>query len=416
MNSNERDFSMDHPADDPLELAVRALKQQAIPPGPSAETIAATLKSLNARELNSTKTFLSIPRRRLMKIAKAGSGLLLTSCVVIAIVGLRSPTSAYAQVIAQAQKAKSLSYLSTITSPALPQPAVVREFVAVDGRTRTEHMFNGQPSGMVTISDASGMIRLTLNDFDKAPPTRAGGLSNGRKVAAVYPAHEGGPRIEGGWRNSWLKSLQSLQDKPEKELGEKQLDGRTARGFKARQGKIEFEMWVDKATGRPVQIDYDTQFSQHITMTEFRFDEQLDESLFSFDPPAGYEVRNPPAPPKTAGGEESLLVALRGYTTKSEGVFPASISEWGEWAVLFSKDNKSGVPDQETTRIMGNLGAIIPFLSGMEKTDYAYRGKGRTTQDKDAVIFWYKKPDGSYRAILGDFSAKDIAAADVPRD
>src|SRR5436190_3418541 len=111
MTSQENNFPVDDSTDDPLELAVRAMKQEAIPAGPSAETIAATLKALEARELDSKKTILSIPRSRLMKIAKTGSGLLLTSCVVLAIVALRSPTSAYAQVSATARKAKSMSYL-----------------------------------------------------------------------------------------------------------------------------------------------------------------------------------------------------------------------------------------------------------------------------------------------------------------
>ena len=59
---------------------------------------------------------------------------------------------------------------------------------------------------------------------------------------------------------------------------------------------------------------------------------------------------------------------------------------------------------------------VLPFLSGMDNADYAYRGKGKTTADKDAIVFWYKKAEGTYRAVYGDLSAKDIAEKDVPKD
>jgi len=409
MNIHDADF----PADDPLELAVRAMKNEAVPAGPSAETIANTLKLLEKREHDSPRTILSIPRSRLMKIAKAGSGLLLTSCVLVAIVALRSPTSVYAQAIENARKAKSMSYLMTIKTTSLPTPAVVREYVAEDGRCRTEMMMNGKPSGLVSITDAAGFVRLTLADLGPLKPDLP---LKGPKTAMVYPARQAGEVPKGGPKNSWLKSLQSLGDKPDKELGEKQLDGKTVRGFEAVFSRIRFQLWVDAATGRPVRIEYDTDFAQHVTMTDFQFNQELDESLFSFEPPAGYLVQTMPLAPKAAGGEESVLIALRGFTDKSAGTFPASLTEWGEWSTLLTKGNQTAVPDADTMRVLANLGAITPFLSNMDTTDYAYRGKGKTTRDKDAIVFWYRKPDGVYRAIYGDLSARDLTPQDVPKD
>ncbi|QDT54428.1 hypothetical protein Pan44_24610 [Caulifigura coniformis] len=416
----------DEPVDDLLEQAVRAMKLEPIPAGPSAEAITATLQTLEKREQTSNTTILSIPRSRFMRIAKAGSGLLLTSCVVLAIVALRAPTSAYAQVIENARKAKSMSYLTEIRTLGIDRPpAVVREYVAADGRSRTEHMFNGKPSGTVTIHDAAGFPRLLLSDPSAlAPPGLAALPVMRRKTAMVRPAHEDKHPVEGGHKNSWLRSLQSLKDTPEKDLGQKELEGKTVRGFEATYGKTHFEMWVDVKTGSPVQIDYDS-LVHHVTMTEFQFNQQLDESLFSFDPPEGYEVRQPATTPKVAGGEESLIAALRSFTEKSGGAFPASITDWGEWVTLLFNDvfkgalKKGAVDDNtqgELNATMANLGAVTPFLFAMDKADYRYRGKGKTTADKDAVVFWYKKPNGVYRAIMGDLTVKDIAAAEVPKD
>ena len=64
---------------------------------------------------------------------------------------------------------------------------------------------------------------------------------------------------------------------------------------------------------------------------------------------------------------------------------------------------------------MSHLGSIIPFLSQMTKDDYEYLGKGKTRADTEAVIFWYKTKDGSYRAVYGDLSAKAVALDDLPK-
>jgi hypothetical protein len=150
-------------------------------------------------------------------------------------------------------------------------------------------------------------------------------------------------------------------------------------------------------------------------MTDFRFNERLDESLFSFAVPPGYKVQQQSAIPSVPGGEASIIEALRGYTKRDDGKFPASITDWGPWAVLFSKDSRDGTVDPETTKVLAHLGAITPFLVSMPKDDYAYLGEGKSVDQKDAIVFWYKRPDGTYRAIYGDLSAKDILAENLRR-
>src|SRR5207247_5424644 len=94
----------------------------------------------------------------------------------------------------------------------------------------------------------------------------------------------------------------------------------------------------------------------------------------------------------------------------------ASVTDWGPWAVLFSKDNRDGKLDAETMKVLAHLGAITPFLVSIPKDDYAYLGEGKTVNQKDAIVFWYKRPDGTYRAISGDLSAKDITAENLPKE
>ena len=213
-----------------------------------------------------------------------------------------------------------------------------RNFIAEDGRKRTE-----QPSagGITTIFDTNGFIRLVL-----IVPTKTALVSKAREEHAI---NAGQMFLE------WLQALKKLGDKPDKELGQKQLDGKRVTGFVATQGERTFTMWVDSATGELVSIEYDSPVNDkpaHITMTDFRFNERLDESLFSFDVPAGYKVHQPSGVPSNRavrdaipGGETSVIEALRGYTKRDGGKFPPSLTDWGPWAVLFSKDVKGGALD-----------------------------------------------------------------------
>ena len=83
--------------------------------------------------------------------------------------------------------------------------------------------------------------------------------------------------------------------------------------------------------------------------------------------------------------------------------------------MLFSKDSHDGKLDAEATRVLANLGAITPFLVSMPKENYAYLGKGMTVDQKDGIVFWYKKEDGTYRAIYTDLTVKDITAEKLPK-
>jgi hypothetical protein len=270
-------------------------------------------------------------------------------------------------------------------------------------------MGTGNATIVTTIFDANGYIQLILMQSQKTAIVRGPHRDSGINAGTMFLA--------------WLQDLKELGDKPDQELGQKEFDGVRLTGFVAKQGGVVYTIWVDNVTGQLARIEYDWPVNGsigHIAMIDFRFDERLDESLFSCEVPAGYEVRQPTvmAPvtaPPIPSGETSIIEALLGFTKRSSGKFPASVSDWGQWAVLFSKDSHAGQPDDDSSKVMAHLGAILPFLMSMSKSDYAYLGEGKTVDNKDAVVFWYKKPDGTYRAIYGDLSAKDVAAQDLPK-
>src|SRR5262249_17398789 len=118
--------------------------------------------------------------------------------------------------------------------------------------------------------------------------------------------------------------------------------------------------------------------------------------------------------PKVAGGETSIVEALRGYTKLSGGQFPKSISEWGEWTQLIATRSRDAQFDKESTELMAHLGRILPFLTSLPKDDYQYLGSGKSVDDKRCVVFWHRNKSGTLRAIYNDFSATDVLEKDLP--
>ena len=344
-----------------------------------------------------------LTRRLPMKTLLASAGV---AVVAIAALFLSSEfgshSHAYADALKLIKAARTMTYTNYVYVESQPEPIKTKEYYAADGRHRSE-----MDSHTITIFDAHSMPRLTL--------------MSQTQTAMVIPPIKGEAGLPGYTQRDWIESLAKLSDTPDKELGEKLLDGRAVVGFEASQGPTKFTLWLDAQSQQIVRLELDHPAIKGLpvlksAMTDFRFDEPLDESLFSLDVPAGYKVMelNPMAMEKLLDGEFNIIEALRGYTKNADGKFPTSLTDWGEWAVLLSTDSTDGKLSPETTKIMGYLGAIMPFLSGLPKDDYDYLGEDKTTHETTAIIFWYKNKAGVYRAIFGDLSIKDVTQDQLP--
>jgi outer membrane lipoprotein-sorting protein len=406
MNQQSTDPSENKVSDDILQRAIASIEEEAVPVGPPPKLIAATLHALHESGQPPRRAVRLVSMTKTMKtMMTAASLLFIVGAATLLTLAINTPSSAFGQALRQLREARSMSYVELITVKDQRQPVRTRVFVAEDGRKRLEAPGIGKSGGVVTIFDAASKVRILLIENSK--------------IALVHDqtTDERGEPVGPGFL-VWLQTLKRLGDKPDKELGQKELEGKRVTGFVATQGNFTFTMWVDGATGEPVQIEYDSPVNGadlHVAMTDFRFNEKLDESLFSFAVPAGYKVQQQPTTPSVPGGETSVVEALRGYAKRAGGNYPSSLADWGSWAVLFSKGSSKGVIDPDATHVLAHLGAITPFLVSMPKDHYAYLGKGKTVDQKDAILFWYKRADGTYRAIYGDLSAKDIKAENLPK-
>ena len=87
---------------------------------------------------------------------------------------------------------------------------------------------------------------------------------------------------------------------------------------------LDMTLWADPETARPIRIEIGDGDAADVrmVMNNFRYDVDLDPSLFSLEPPAGYSTQ---AMNMTMPVEEDLLRTLRTVAEHNKGVFPAKL-------------------------------------------------------------------------------------------
>lgn len=100
---------------------------------------------------------------------------------------------------------------------------------------------------------------------------------------------------------AWFRSvLLDARDKPDvkrEPLGEKEIDERRAVGFRVNTRGMVMSLWGDPRTGLPVRAEATMAIYRGVktTLSDFESNVDLDEALFSVEPPAGNTVQIMPA-------------------------------------------------------------------------------------------------------------------------
>ena len=127
-------------------------------------------------------------------------------------------------------------------------------------------------------------------------------------------------------RQQFIKAQQS-PDKDVQPLPERTIKGVIAQGFRFNnQGGFQTDVWAHPDTSRPVRVETTTLNEPviKVVMTDFEYGIELDESLFSLDPPEGYTVREMTvdmSKPET----QDLADTLRYCAENSDGLFPKKL-------------------------------------------------------------------------------------------
>lgn len=97
-----------------------------------------------------------------------------------------------------------------------------------------------------------------------------------------------------------VENLWNLQDGTQTSLGEKEIDGQNATGFKVHQEDEKYPsdiiVWANNKTGAPIRVEINfynpenPSESMNEVMSNFNLNATLDEKLFSMKPPEGYTM------------------------------------------------------------------------------------------------------------------------------
>lgn len=239
-----------------------------------------------------------------------------------------------------------------------------------------------------------------------------------------------------------IQKAETDDDKSVEFLGEKEIDGQKAIGYQIlSEAKAGFSIWVDAESLLPIQIECsfgDSLLGKKATaiMSDFSFNVNLEESLFSLDVPEGYSVHTMQMD-VSKPGEEDLIEAFRLYTDASGGKLPPDLNISKAMVELLNvvkerkaplhPDRDQEAPEQQKQqkeevmevyaqigpRIARGLGLFVQQLPA--DSDWHYAGKDVKFGDANAPIFWYR-PEGSktYRVIYGDLSVRDVSIDQLP--
>ncbi len=397
--------------DELIERAFLALNETQVGEEPPDETVTTVLARLakaedQARRLNLIER-ISEGRFRMNRIMKIAAAILIVVGigVVIAVLNPGSGGSgvAFGAVAQQFRNARTVTYtiITDTASEAIPtmrmeisykQPGYFRMTV---------------PGGVVSIADSTQKKGILIIHSEKQ-----------FREMEFSDLPQDKPEID------FFEMLRTLPDRADEVLGEKEMDGRRVQGFRVTENGMTGTFWIDTKTGdlTRVEMEFPNAPGIHGVMTDFQFDLELEDSLFSLTPPEGYtqgpEIDTSPV------GQDDLIKFLRGWSTHNrDGLFPPTLNPGGiAEAVMEMQRAGKLLPDQDTTedktrRVAMQTTRGLMFVMMMKlENDWHYAGKGVKLGEADRAIFWYR-PEGSekYKVIYGDLSIKDVAEADLPR-
>ena len=374
---------------------------------------------------NTTVMRYRLPVRAIIMRASAAAALVIGVALLVVMLQGDSPGVVFAAVRERIEKAKSVRFTETIDMGGGVK-LISRVMIKEPGLIRRE--IGKQPGGQIEILDYSRGVHLALDPHAKmcfrtkmVPP------SDGPQVTAFAVECLGLKKTfmaEGPMppfaltAKDFLAEVKELVKGAARPLGEKLMASRKAKGFRVGKGPNVLDIWVDTKTGWPARVEKPMQMPYGqgaIVMDDFAFDVELDASLFSTDPPAGYKVHDRPSMWSPVS-EKDLVNGLDALAKLNDGVFPPDVSFTRE---LAQKLYASGSFTQaEQLKLSDRITLLGVFLQKLQPAGvWRYVGSGVKAGDKAKPILWYMASDAkTCRVIYGDFSARDIDPAKLSED
>ena len=338
----------------------------------------------------------TIMKNPIIKLA-AAAVIIIGAMVVINHFGIQVGNSAFAQVAGRLRMARTLTYRVTTNSNiememAFKEPGYMRITM---------------PEGYVTVADWTQDKALTV-----MPPRQQ--FYEMDLALNNDPAQRQFDAIE---------KLRALPEQADEVLGTIEENGRILQGYRVRQNGTINTVWIDEDTQKLVRVE--TEFinalGMNIVMTDFRFDVDLDDSLFSLTPPAGYTKMDIQINTSDVS-EQDLIEYLRLWSSwTKDNSFPPTFNPIELQKLAMEMERQGRFGDGQESEEQVKQGALqmtrgIMFVMKLsDESNWRYAGENVRFGDASTPIFWYLPPgSGTYRVIYADLTVNNVAPENLP--
>lgn len=339
-----------------------------------------------------------IMKSRITKLAAA----------VIVVAGLLcvhflTGTNAYAQIVQEIKNARTVVY------------TVIKQANTGTGETIKVDVAYKEPGFLRTTTIDGYVVILDANSGKAMSIVPQGGYSIG-DLNSLKPTGNSGPFAS-------FEAMRNLPAKADENLGAKEIDGIDCEGYRVTQGDLTSIIWLDAKSGDLVQVEhkYASAPGMNTIIKNIRFDVELEDSLFSLTPPAGYKPMGAEMKADDALQTEEIFVAFLGWWANgnTDETFPPMVAgpELAKVCMEMAKQGKlkGSTWDKANPQQMFNALLFVAKLP-REESKWRYAGNGVKINTPDMPIFWYR-PAGSqmYRVIYADLTVREMTEDQLPK-
>ncbi len=345
----------------------------------------------------------SIMKHPIIKLA-AAAAIIIVIIVGVSHFGGNGANLVYAGVVEQLASARTMTYSILTQTPVESMPTL-----------RLEMAFK-EPGCVRTIT-ADGYINIIDWSQNRGisiwPPERQ------------YIDFEASNLQHDPEKNSFMvvEKLRTLPYRADEVLGEKEIDGRVLQGFRVTKADMINTVWIDPVTEQLVRVEikYPNAPGMNTIMTDFQFNVELDDSLFSLTPPADFTRMEVQADASTIT-EQDLIEYLRMWSTwTKDATFPPTFNPL-ELPKITAEMIKQGEFGEDRTQEQEHSAEAMRMYRGImfvtqlpAESNWRYAGENVQFGDAATPIFWYRPiGSGTYRVIYGDLHVEEVAPENLP--
>jgi outer membrane lipoprotein-sorting protein len=350
------------------------------------------------RALNEGRDIMRRPVPRLI----AGAAACLAVLTWLLLPGGPSTARAFSRFAEVLVNAKTARFDMEVTVQGQPKQKF-KAFYLAPGRFRQE------VGSMINVSDlAAGKTVMLMPSQKRALEMN---LKGAPKEKLAYNYFERVRELLSGNRDS--------KDSKFERVGEKEIEGKRAVGFRYDSSVATIMLWGDPGTGLPLRIENVLSGipRTEVVMSNFEINVELAKSLFDVTPPADYKVQSFDVD-ASESREQDVVDAFKACGEIGAGDFPDALDTAGvnKLIIKYAMSQGKNISEEKIQQLMKEsikIGRGFQFVLELpEAAEAHYAGKGVKRDAKDRPIFWYK-PAGAnrYRVLYADLTFRDADTA-----